>query len=261
VIANLLNNAAKYTEPGGQIWLCARPEGSEAVVSVRDNGRGIPQEMLARVFDMFTQVHPAGQRFSGGLGIRLTLVKRLTEMHGGRVEARSEGAGKGSEFVLRLRLAGTAQAEIGPRAAPAAAGRAVETPRGPRRVLVVDDNSDAADSLSMFLKFLGSAVRVAYDGPSALEILESFRPAIVLLDLGMPVRDDYEVARRIRRHPLGQEVVLVALTEWGQEEDRRRTAEAGFDHHLIKPVNPVDLEKLLASWEAKREQTRMEGGG
>jgi PAS domain S-box-containing protein len=242
VLANLLNNAAKYTDEGGQIWLTGRREGAQAVVSVRDNGAGIPRDMLQKVFDLFTQVDRTYNRSQGGLGIGLTLVRNLVDKHGGSVEARSAGPGQGSEFVVRLPLA---EGRPGPQGAnqrgdlPAAVA--------PRRILVVDDNLDAADSLAMLLKFLGADVYTVNGGPAAIEALTTYRPSVVLLDIGMPGMDGYEVARRARQHPEGRDVTLIALTGWGQEEDRRRSAEAGIDHHLVKPVELGALEALLDS--------------
>jgi PAS domain S-box-containing protein len=244
VVANLLNNAAKYTPEGGQIWLHVRREPGEVVISVRDTGIGIAAEMMPRVFDMFAQVQPNAARTQGGLGIGLTLVKRLTEMHGGSVDVKSEGPGKGSEFIVRLPLARADQL------APIV--RVIEDePRSfkPRRILVVDDNRDAADSLGMFLKILGAEVQVAYDGVAALQLLPVFRPAVLLLDIGMPGLDGYEVARRVRQSEAAQNLLLVAMTGWGQDDDRRRSAAAGFDHHLVKPVNPVALQNLLARFD------------
>jgi PAS domain S-box-containing protein len=246
IIANLLNNAAKYTDPGGQIWLTAQPEGDDVAISIRDTGIGIPSEKLSHVFEMFAQIQPAGRRTAGGLGIGLTLVKRLTEMHGGHVEVASDGPGQGSEFTIRLPL------EKSLSEPPAAAEPRLPDPRtalAERRILVVDDNRDAADSLGLFLKFMGAAVHVAYDGAGALEALPTFRPEIVLLDVGMPVLNGFEVARRMRQLPQGQNVLLVAVTGWGQEEDRRRTADAGFDQHLVKPVDPIMLQNLLATFD------------
>ncbi len=247
IISNLLNNAAKYTDAGGQIWLTARREAGDVVISVRDTGIGIPPEKLPHVFDMFAQVHAAGYRNTGGLGIGLTLVRRLVDLHGGRIEARSGGMGKGSEFVVRLPVADhKLQAALPP---PRKPERVV--PLANKRVLVVDDNHDAADSLAMFLKFLGASVQVAYDGGAAIDMVAKSQPEIVLLDIGMPMLDGYEVARRIRELPEGSDVLLVAMTGWGQEEDKRRTALAGFNHHLVKPVDPVKLQKLLAQYSRK----------
>jgi signal transduction histidine kinase len=244
VLANLLNNAAKYTPEGGRIWLTARRAGSNAEVSVRDSGTGIPAEMLPKVFDLFMQVERTYSRAQGGLGIGLTLVRSLVSLHGGSVEARSEGPGRGSELVVRLPLAaGLAPLQDSRDARPAAVA--------PRRILVVDDNRDAADSLGMLLKFLGADVCTANDGPAALEAFRTYRPSVMLLDIGLPEMDGYEVARRTRQQPEGGDVTLIALTGWGQEEDRRRSREAGIDHHLVKPVDLGVLEKLLATLPAK----------
>jgi PAS domain S-box-containing protein len=244
VVANLLNNAAKYTDAGGQIWLTVRRDGHGVAISVRDTGTGIPPEMLARVFDLFTQVDRHAERTQGGLGIGLTLVKRLVEMHGGSVQARSEGTGRGSEFVVRLPLATTRE----PTSLSGPKGSA-STVLAPRRVLVVDDNHDAADSLGTLLRLLGADVHIVYSGPDALEALAAYQPAVVLLDIGMPGMDGYEVAQRIREQPAFQDVTLIALTGWGQEADRNRTQAAGFDYHLIKPADVSALETLLGSLE------------
>ena len=254
VLSSLLNNAARYTEPGGQIWLTARRAGSHVTISVRDTGQGIRADMLPRVFDMFMQVDPRNQ-CQGGLGIGLTLVKRLTEMHGGQVEAKSAGPGQGSEFLVQLPLAEVFNSHTD---RPKNADRE-STPLDRRRILVVDDNRDAADSLAMLLRCMGADVTVAYSGPSALKVLESLRPTIVLLDLGMPEMDGYEVAEQIRQHPISSKVRLIALTGWDQEADRRRTQEAGFDHHLVKPVDPEALEALLASDDSSHTADRVLG--
>ncbi len=240
VIANLLNNAAKYTDPGGQIQLAARREGNQVAISVRDSGVGIQPEMLATAFEMFTQIDRDANRTQGGLGIGLTLVKRLVEMHGGSVQASSGGKGLGSEFIVRLPLA----ERSGDRSRSSIAGSDL---RVPKRVLVVDDNRDAAESLGMLLDLLGAEVRVVFDGPSALELLPNYKPAVVLLDLGMPGMDGLEVARRIRQQPEFADVKLIALTGWGQPEDRSRSQSAGFDYHLIKPADVRALENLLVS--------------
>ncbi|MFS0755935.1 PAS domain S-box protein [Noviherbaspirillum sp. 1P10PC] len=242
VFANLLNNAARYTSPGGQIWLHAYEEENMAIVSVRDNGIGISPQMLPRVFDIFSQEREAASQRQGGLGIGLTLVANLVHMHGGSVEARSAGLGLGSEFIVRLpKMPKMAQAEEH----DASGGGATED--STQRVLVVDDNRDAAETLSMLLEFMGSkAVRVAHDGPSALATMEDFQPDVVLLDIGMPGMDGNEVARRIREQPRFAATRLVALTGWGQEEDRKRTQESGFDHHLTKPVDIAALQSLLS---------------
>ena len=242
VFSNLLNNAAKYTERGGDIALAAERQGSDVVVAVRDNGVGIPPEMLPHVFDMFTQVDRSLERSQGGLGIGLTLVRTLVELHGGSVEARSGGHGLGSEFVVRLPIV-VAASPTQP-TAPAVA------PSAGRRILVVDDNHDSARTLARLLKMLGHEARTAHDGGEAVEAAEEYRPEIMLLDIGLPVMNGYDVARTIRDRPWGREVVIIALTGWGQEGDRRRSKEAGIDHHLVKPVDPAALEKLLAGLEA-----------
>ncbi len=239
VFLNLLNNAAKYTERGGQISLSARREGSDVVVSVRDNGIGIPSGMLASVFEMFTQVDRSSYQSQGGLGIGLTLVRRLVEMHDGAIEARSDGANQGSEFIVRLPLVTRAIIET-----PSRDGAAVKGP-GHGRILVVDDNKDSADSLARLLRSKGSDIRTANDGLEALEVAEAFHPEIVLLDIGLPKLNGYDVARRIRQQPWGQKVLLIALTGWGNDEDRRLSQAAGFNFHLVKPVDLAALEELL----------------
>jgi PAS domain S-box-containing protein len=241
VIANLLTNAAKYTEEGGHVGLTARREGGMAVVRVRDDGVGIPREMLASVFTLFTQVDRTLARSEGGLGIGLTLVKSLTEMHGGTVEAHSEGPGKGSEFIVRLPVAPT------PTSLDAGKPEAAAPLRSPpRRILVVDDNVDAAESLAMLLRLGRHEVRTAHDGPTALGVAGEFRPEVVLLDLGLPQMDGFEVARRLRGQAEMRATLLVALTGYGQEEDRRKSREAGFDWHMVKPLDRDALMKLLA---------------
>jgi PAS domain S-box-containing protein len=243
VIANVLNNAAKYSEPRGQIWLTVSHDRGEVVVSVRDTGIGISADMLPHVFDMFAQADQAMRRSQEGLGIGLALVKRLVELHHGRVEARSDGEGRGSEFTIRLPLSQEPLPVVDEASPIIDHGRRSSFQR---RILVVDDNQDAATSLGILLGILGSDVRIAHDGADALEAVPSFQPSLVLLDLGMPGMNGYEVARRIRELPQFQRATLVALTGWGQENDRRRTREAGFDHHLLKPVDREALEVLLA---------------
>jgi signal transduction histidine kinase/ActR/RegA family two-component response regulator len=238
VFSNLFNNAAKYAEHPGRIQVRATREGGQVAVSVCDEGIGIEPEMLAHVFEMFTQVDGTHRRSQGGLGIGLTLVRSLVQLHGGSVAAHSAGIGCGSEFVVRLPLATGEVVQAAPREPPPAPV--------PLRVLVVDDNRDAADSLGVLLGFLGYSVEVAHDGAAALRIAERFHPGLVLLDLGMPEMDGYEVARRLRAQPRWRDVVLVALTGWGQEEDRQRSREAGFDHHLVKPTDLDALQQLFA---------------
>jgi len=242
-LANLLNNAAKYTPaPGGRIAVEASDAGNEAVIRVRDNGIGIPASKLAQIFDMFVQVDSAQNHSYGGLGIGLTLVRRLVQMHGGTVSAHSAGPGKGSEFVVRLPVVIVA-------ASMDAGGQATDTRPASarrRRVLVADDNRDAADSLAMILKHLGHEVATAHEGLEAVRLASTFRPEIALLDIGMPNLNGYEAARLIRAQRGNESVLLVALTGWGQEQDRRRSTEAGFHFHLVKPVEPAALERLVS---------------
>jgi two-component system, sensor histidine kinase len=246
VFANLLNNAAKYTDPGGQIWVTGRREGDSVVVSVRDSGTGIAPDMLGRVFDLFAQVDRHAARAQGGLGIGLTLVRSLVEMHGGTVQAHSGGLGRGTEFIVRLPLSSTREYSD----APAAAARP-HSVLGTRRVLVVDDNRDAAESLGRLLEILGTEVQIAHSGQGALDAIETYRPAVVVMDIGMPDMDGYEVSQRIREQPEFQHVTLIALTGWGQSEDRRRSQLAGFDYHLTKPVDINVLQSLLSSLESR----------
>ena len=246
VICNLISNAAKYTPAGGTIHVSARrvkEAASGAIeISVRDTGIGIPPDMLHRVFDMFTQVAQSLERSQGGLGIGLTLVKRLIELHGGTVEARSEGRGKGSEFIVRLPE--QAGADLPPRVAARPEGRPAPAAH---RILVADDNRDAADSLAFMLRAGGHDVRIAYDGQQALDLAAAFRPSLALIDIGMPRMNGYDCARRLRAQRHGQSMTLVALTGWGQPDDRKRSLNAGFDHHVVKPVDPSLLERLLAT--------------
>ncbi len=242
VLLNLLNNAAKYMDKGGRIWLTAERQRDHVLIRVKDAGIGIPTEMLPRVFDMFTQVDRSLERSEGGLGIGLTLVQRLVEMHGGTAEAHSDGPGKGSEFVVRLPLA-VERKDKGPQGT--ADGEKVLPPMK-RRILVVDDNRDAADSLGMLLRMMGNEVHTAYDGLEAVRAAAAFRPDMVLLDIGLPKLNGYEAARSIREQDGGTDMFLVALTGWGQEEAHRRSKEAGFDHHMTKPVEFAALQKLLA---------------
>ena len=238
VLMNLLNNAAKYTERGGIIELRARRDGDSAVIAVKDNGVGIPRP--DRIFELFTQEERSIERARGGLGIGLTLAQRLVALHGGTLEARSEGAGRGSEFIIRLPVASENYV------------RAVGiTPEGMNaahqmRILVVDDNEDSAETMAIYLQSNGHEVRTADNGMAAVETAAEFRPNAVLMDLGLPKLNGYEAATRIRAQR-GREVLLVALTGWGQEADRQRSREAGFDHHLTKPVELDELRRLLST--------------
>jgi signal transduction histidine kinase len=243
VFANLLDNAAKYSERAGRISVEARREDEGAVVTVRDSGIGIPEDMLARIFEAFTQVGDDERRSQGGLGIGLTLARILVQKHGGSLTAFSEGRGRGSEFTVRLPLAAEGSA------AASAGGPALGEGAAAVSVLVVDDNRDAADSLGILLRRLGAEARVFHDGASALRALETFRPALALLDIGMPGMDGFEVARRIRDMPGLSDLKLVALTGWDHEGVRARARTAGFDEHLVKPMSADDLQALMASVE------------
>jgi PAS domain S-box-containing protein len=240
VLANLLLNAAKYTDVGGRVTLTAERERDEVRISVRDNGVGLPPESCDRIFDLFVQGPDPLKRAGGGLGVGLTLVRRLVHLHGGTVEARSEGPGKGSEFVVRLPLRKATSVSRPGAGAPAAAPAAIA-----RRILVVDDNEDAAEGLAEFLRVLGHHVRMAFDGATALEEAERHRPEVAFLDIAMPKMDGYEIARRLRSGKVLESTVLVALTGFGQESDRQLAQEAGFDHHLVKPIDVEKVRKLL----------------
>jgi PAS domain S-box-containing protein len=246
VFANLLNNAAKYMDRGGHIWLTAelsrrpglRPE---AIVTVRDAGVGIPKEALPRIFEMFAQIDQSLEKSQGGLGIGLTLVKRLVEMHGGTVEAHSEGAGKGSRFIARLPVVETSNTLY-----PTAGENGLADNHLHCRILIADDNRDAAESMGTMMRHLGHEVRIVHDGAQAVEEAGEFRPDIALLDIGMPRLNGYDAAQRIRAQAWGQDMVLIALTGWGQDEDKRLAADAGFNQHFTKPVNLADITNVVA---------------
>ena len=245
VFGNLINNSCKYTEPKGHILVSAVREGSDVLVSVKDTGIGIPADMLPRIFETFVQVDQSLERAQGGLGIGLTLVKQIVEMHGGDVLARSEGLKKGSEFLVRLPILIDKASDSG--APPAPDVSSITKAATSRRVLVVDDNRDSADSLATFLKMAGHVTYSAYDGIEACDVVEKIRPEVVLLDIGLPKLNGFEVCRRIREQSWGKGVVIIALTGWGQNEDRRKSIDAGFDNHMVKPVDPVALMKMLSS--------------
>jgi signal transduction histidine kinase/ActR/RegA family two-component response regulator len=238
IFGNLLTNACKYTDDGGHIQIIAERVDGEAVVTVKDDGIGIPPDQLRAVFEMFSQVKSGQERAEGGLGIGLTLVKRLVEMHDGYVEAHSEGLGRGSEFIVRLPVLDAPHAER-----PAATAAHAAPTR--RKILIVDDNRDSAMSLALLLGQLGHETRQAYDGLDAIRAAEEFRPNLILLDIGLPHLNGYDVCRRIRTQPWG-DMMIVALTGWGQDEDRQKSREAGFDHHLVKPIGYAALMQLLS---------------
>jgi PAS domain S-box-containing protein len=257
IIGNLLNNAAKYTKPGGQIWLVAHGQGNEVVISVRDTGMGIPSDKLPLVFDMFAQVDRTLASAQGGLGIGLTLAKTFVEMHGGRIEARSDGPDRGSEFLVYLPMMGDSQR----RSALTSPIRGSRTPVTRRRILIVDDARAAGYVLGKLLERMGQEVRTATDAAAALESVRAERPDLVISDIAMPKIDGYELAQRLRNEPDLEGLLLVALTGYGQDSDKQRAKEAGFDYHLVKPVSLEALEDLLASLPARpvavsREQNR-----
>jgi CheY-like chemotaxis protein len=239
VVANLLNNAAKYTDEGGQVHLSVWRDDDHAMLSIRDTGIGIGKELLPRVFDLFTQADRSLERSQGGLGIGLTVVRSLVEMHGGSVTARSEGEGKGAEFIVRIPIRPIPKEQGPPKDG--------STPTSRRRILIVEDNVGTAKVLARLLSKLGDhEIRMAHDGLSALDIAQTQRPEIVLLDIGLPKLNGYDVAKRLRKQPEFQQTIVVAVTGYGTEEDRRRSAEIGFDRHLVKPTSLDQLREVLA---------------
>jgi signal transduction histidine kinase len=254
VIANILHNAAKFMDPGGRIRLSVRRDGQYVAIKIADTGIGIAPELVPRIFELFTQVHSKSERAQGGLGIGLALVRRLTEMHGGSVSVQSEGPGRGAEFIVKLPVMASALAVLSSQRKDPGVIPQIE----PQRILVADDNHDAAEALSLQLQLAGHDVRTAHDGVEALAVAQAFEPDIVLLDLGMPKMDGYEAARELRLRPVGgRRMALIALTGWGQQQDRDRTANAGFDAHLVKPVAEAQLFKALAA--AVEGKRRTEG--
>ena len=243
VVANLLTNAAKYSERGGRIRVTVAREGGEAVIRVSDNGMGIAPELIPTLWDMFTQVRDTLDKAQGGLGIGLSLVKKIVEMHGGMVAAESVGVGHGSTFTVRLPLAA---ADVQREPATASAKQTPAPRPASRRVLVLDDNVDGAESLAMMIEHFGHACRVAHDGPAGLSVAREFQPEVVFLDIGLPVMNGYEVAKRFRADPAIAGAVLVALTGWGSEDDKQKSREAGFDFHLTKPIQVQAVQDLLA---------------
>ena len=255
VFSNLLNNAAKYgkgVQERGHIWLTVEDAGNSVVITVKDTGVGIAPSMLPRIFDMFTQVGRSLEQSEGGLGIGLSLAKRLVEMHGGTIEACSEGLGKGSEFIVTL---------------PVFAATALQDPKlstksavaeglSKHRILIADDNLDVTETFQVMLQILGHEVETAHDGIEALGKAEQFRPNVIVLDIGMPKLNGYDTARRIRQKPWSRNVVLIAITGWGNDKDKRQSEEAGFNFHLVKPVDPMALGDLLNSLELSEQARR-----
>jgi CheY-like chemotaxis protein/two-component sensor histidine kinase len=238
VFCNLIVNAAKYTPAGGQIEFIGRTAGSELEVLVKDSGIGIPPNKLQEIFELFAQVDRSLER-QGGLGVGLTLARELIELHHGTIEARSAGVGQGSTFIVRLPISGAEPVRV-------SADGEQKPGAEPRRILIADDNEDAADSLALILRAEGHEVRVVFDGEAAFRVCGEFKPEVVFLDIGMPKLNGYEVARRVRSEAWGKPIQLAALTGWGQEDDRRRSAEAGFNTHFVKPVSSEALLKFLA---------------
>jgi CheY-like chemotaxis protein len=251
IISNLLNNAAKYTPAGGQIWLSAGNDDQQVVLAVKDTGIGIPADMLERIFEMFSQVESPQDSGESGLGIGLTLVKTLVEMHGGSIEVQSAGLNQGSTFTVRLPVEDVSTRKEKEQHRPFEQ----PTDTSHRRILVVDDNQSAASMLGLVIERLGHEVLTANDGEEAIRVAAEFRPEIMFLDIGMRQMNGYEVARHIRRQTWGQAIVLIALTGWGQDSDRQKTKEAGFDEHMVKPAEPAELRRLLARITSPRSKS------
>jgi signal transduction histidine kinase/ActR/RegA family two-component response regulator len=250
ILSNLLNNAAKYTPEGGRIEVALEVEGGEAVVSVQDSGIGISEEMLPRVFDMFAQVDRTLERSQGGLGIGLALVRKLVELHGGSVRAHSDGEGQGSRFVVRLPLASTA-----PAAAAPAHPKIKAADDDACTILIVDDNLDSATSMSKLMELLGYRTLVAYDGVAAVEMVSRHRPDVTLMDIGLPVLNGRDAARKIRAMDGAPEMLLIAISGWGQERDIAKSREAGFDHHFVKPVDVARLADVIAAYRLSHKRS------
>lgn len=248
LFGNLLNNSCKYTKPGGTIRVTAERANNDVLVKVKDNGSGIPADKLDQIFEMFMQIEATAEKSQGGLGIGLTLVKRLAEMHGGSIEAKSGGEGKGSEFIVKLPILERTERSPQPVSEP------VKNSSLSCRILIVDDNFDAAESLALLFEIMNSTTCLAHDGMEALAAIEKYTPEVVLLDIGLPKLDGYEVCRRVRSQPWGKDIIMIALTGWGQEQDRRMSDDAGFDGHLVKPVDYDNLLELLTWLENRRSK-------
>jgi CheY-like chemotaxis protein len=252
VVTNLLNNAAKFTPEGGEIWLGLKRQGSQAVITVRDNGMGMPPEMLPTIFDLFMQADGSIDRSQGGLGIGLTLVRSLVEMHRGTVQVSSDGLGKGTRFDVWLPLVREFRQSRDGQATDRPSQLALASSVIRRKILVVDDNVDAATTLAMMLSALGHESIAAHDGQTAINMAESFRPELVLLDIGLPGMNGYMVAEQMRQMPAVQDAILAALTGYGEDQDRRRAKESGFDEHFVKPISLDALQQLIDALPANR---------
>ncbi len=256
VSANLINNAAKYTTEGGQIGLVASVQQGSVAISVKDNGIGISEELLPRVFELFAQGERSLDRSQGGLGVGLTLVQRLVEQHEGRVEAQSEGLGRGAEIIVTLPCLN--DKSFIPRASVRSATDLLSA--GRVRVLVVDDNADAADSVALFLRLEGHETTTALDGLQAIDLCRSFKPDVAVIDIGLPGLSGYDVAQRLRATPEGARMLLIALTGYGQKEDQQQAKQAGFDHHFTKPTNPEEIHRVIATRVAANGNAPLEDG-